>query len=49
MGFCGGLEVAVKYGRVEIHPVGPCHGAVFWINLDLREVQRIVKGAKTVP
>jgi hypothetical protein len=39
----GGLEVAVEHGGVEVQAVGPCHGAAFWINLDLREVQRIVK------
>jgi hypothetical protein len=46
MGFASGFEVAVEHGRVEVQTVGPCHGAAFWINLDLREVQRIVKGSE---
>jgi hypothetical protein len=46
MVFAGGLEVAVEHGGVEVQAVGPCHGAAFWINLDLREVQRIVKGSE---
>src|SRR5271168_775193 len=43
MVFAGGVEVAVEHGGIEVQAVGPCHGAAFWINLDLREVQRIVK------
>lgn len=46
MGFAGGLKVAVEHGGVEVQAVGPCHGTAFWINLDLREVQRIVKGSE---
>jgi hypothetical protein len=46
MGSAGGLEVAVKDGGIEVQAVGPCHRAAFWINLDLREVQRIVKGSE---
>ena len=46
MVFSGGLEVAVEHGGVEVQAVGPCHGAAFWINLDLREVLRIVKGSE---
>lgn len=46
MDSAGGLEVAVKHGGVEVQAVGPCHGATFWINLHLREVQRIVKGSE---
>jgi hypothetical protein len=49
MDSASGVKVAVKHGGVEVQTVGPYHRSTFWINLDLSEVQRIVKGSEDCP